>query len=189
MSIDQFCWPSDLYDAEAGLTVASLQSVATRARLRQHAVEFGDWPGGLDGEIQFEALLSYCLRVGKPPGRLLTSAVRAKKFGRMAWFSAADKVAAASRIRSLNREQPRPAAKLATQVKTVARDWSEIDSEIEALTDDQAFDLLPNQFARDLFTRAAVNGKCPRAVPTLRAVLRNAIQADQRRLVHSTAHA
>lgn len=98
MRPDQFSWPADLYDPDFGIRAASLQSVGECDRLWEHAARSAVWPPGDQGRLEFHALAIYCLRVGKPPGRLLTSAVRGQKFGPMLWASSRDKKSAARRI-------------------------------------------------------------------------------------------
>lgn len=179
MSIAEFCW--DEYDMQSGLTREQLESVLITARLCAQAVNRAGWPDGLDGQVQFEALVLYCLRVGNPPGRLLTAAVRGQKFGRMGWWSARDKVDAAVRIGLSSRD----VRKLRTvgQPDRPARepDWSGVDEEINAMSDEQALMLMPNQFARDLFARAIENGRLPREVPLLRSAMRRGL-AERRPL-------
>lgn len=94
----QFSWPADLYDTDFGIRAAILQSADGCDRLWEHVVRSGVWPPGDQGRLEFHALAIYCLRAGKPPGRLLTSAVRGQKFGPMLWAASCDKKSAKRRL-------------------------------------------------------------------------------------------
>ena len=182
MRLNRFTWPADLYDSEAGLRLATLQDLAAVDALCSHAVRFAEWPAGVNGRIGFHATVAYCLRTGHPPGRLLTSAVASKRYGRYAWYSAGDFIEAARRLGIAADDDTQRVARLTTGEPRCAsdRDWNDADGTIERLTDEEAFALLPHEFFRALFMRATLNGKSPRHVPTLRTVLRRAVVAGQR---------
>lgn len=174
MTLDAFKWPDDLYEPGKGLLPLCLEMPTGRERLYQHAVLQGGWPADAQGRLEFHATVIYCRRTSDNPGATLTTAVRGKKWGRAKWFAKQDLKDATASIGRNSPPPPEVSQQRKPHQKTPSRDWSEVDRRIDAMTDDEAFELIPetNSFLRGYFSQARAKGDA-RKQPTIRHALRS----------------